>query len=179
MERFGDFQGGDVDLDLLRNVAGLALHRQRACDLLQDAAGRHAFGLAAEDDRYVHHHVLVHAHFQEVRVEHVAVDRVLLEVLEEHRARLAAVDLQLDHRVELVRSGDGLLDRLRIHRHVERLLVRAVADGGDQALAPQAVRGALARLVALLGGERADVIRHDFSFVSGLRRRAGRARAWD
>src|SRR5207237_134550 len=81
------------------------------------------FRLSGEHHRDVDQHFLVQAHFEEVGVHDVPVHRVLLEILEQHRARLAAVDLQLNHGVELVRRGDGLLDRLGIHRHVERLVV--------------------------------------------------------
>src|SRR5438270_2742335 len=52
-------------------------------------------------------HFLVHADLEEVGVQHVAVERVLLEGLEEDRLLALAVDVELDDGVELVRGGDG------------------------------------------------------------------------
>ena len=102
MERFRDPEGRDVDLDLLGDVARLANDRERARDLLEDAALGDAGRTADEDDRDVDDHVLVHPHFEEVRVQHAPVHRVLLVILEEHDLLAAALDLELDHGVELV-----------------------------------------------------------------------------
>src|SRR2546425_7829379 len=60
-----------------------------------DAASRHALRLAGQHDGHVHHHVLVHPDFEEIRMEHLAVHRVLLEVLEqrseEHTSELQSL----------------------------------------------------------------------------------------
>src|SRR5262249_57265865 len=46
VQRLGDLEAGDVDLDLLGDVGRQAEGRERARDLLEDAARRDALGLA-------------------------------------------------------------------------------------------------------------------------------------
>ena len=136
MEGLGDLEVRDVDLDLLGDLVRLALDGQGAAHLLEDAALGDADRLADEDHGNVDDHLLVHADLEEVGVQHVAIDRIALVSLEEDGPLLAALDLEVDDGVELVRGGDRNHDRFRIERDVERRSERSVAHGRHQTLCP-------------------------------------------
>ena len=160
VERVANLDGGDVDLDLHRDALGQRLDRDLVGGDGEDAAGGDALGPAGGDDRDLHQHGLVEGDLEEVGVEEPAADRVDLVVLEEDLLH-AALELERDEGVPLVRGGDRLHHRARVDRDRGGLGLEAVDDGGDEAALAQAAGRALAVSGAGLGGEEIlDVIGH-------------------
>ena len=94
---------------------------------------------------------LVHVHAQEVEVDRLAAHRMVLDVLDDHRGRAAAVDLEVEHGAGV---GERRAERQRVNCERDRLVAAAVDDAGHEALLPQAARGSRA-----LDGARGDLER--------------------
>ncbi len=75
-----DLERADVVLDRRREVGGLGLDGEGVHELLENAAAHRAFGLAHEVDGNLGLDRLVGADAHEVDVDHVALDRVALEL---------------------------------------------------------------------------------------------------
>ncbi len=109
----------DVQLDSGRNVIRLGADQNRVAKMEKDATHLvDRLGLANDEDRHVDRALLLHVHGEEVDVERLARNRVLLDCVEQHGERLAAVELKVNDRVaagvatkyiELARvDGNGL-----------------------------------------------------------------------
>ena len=136
---------GDVDDDPVGNLGRQRLHRDLAGDVLHHAALLDPGSVlgALELDRDLGLDLLVEPHLLEVEVLEAAPDGVSLLLLDHHRDRGRALDLEVEEGVAL---GDHVLRRAL--RHLERagLCAAAVDDAGDQPVTAQAAAGAGAEL---------------------------------
>ena len=149
-ERVVDLHARDVVLDRVRDVARQRLDVDLARLLGEhaalDDAGRVVGAEQLEHDRGVDR--LVHVHAEEVHVHDLAAHRMALEVLDQHRGGLAAVDADVEDRAGV---RERVAQDARVDGEVRRLAVAAVDDAGDVARAAQAAGGA--RTLGRAGGQ--------------------------
>ena len=82
---------------------------------------------------------LAHVDAQQVDVDRLAAHRVVLDVLDDHRGGLAAVDGEVEDRA---RVRERRAQDARVDREGLRLVAAAVDDAGDETLAAQPAGGA-------------------------------------
>ena len=111
-------------------------------DVLEHAALLDAGGVLGADqlDRDVGLDLLVELDLVEVEVQEVVADGVALLLLEHHRNRRRALDLDVEQRAAV---DQDVAHRARLGLERTRLVAAAVDDAGHQSLAAQA--SALAR----------------------------------
>ena len=142
LDRVADAERGDVELDVLGQIARQCLDRQLVRVLREDAAERlDALGLAHEHDRDGRLDRAVHAHLEQVEVLQRVAQRVQLHGLDDrvHR-RLGAGHLDLEHRVAAARLAQRLAQMAALDRERERLAPVAVEHARDLARAAHGAR---------------------------------------
>ena len=143
----------DLGLELQRDAVRERAHRHGAVNLAEDAALRHADGLAERDERDLDIDRTIELHLDEVDVLERARDRVIRVVLDHDEEVFAALDLHLEHGVLAalaLEDDDHVLRDDRKHRRRE---VLTVGHRRDLPGAAEAANGALALLGAGRGGD--------------------------
>jgi len=102
---------------------------------------RDLFGLADDDDRNFDLDGDVAADAQEVDVEHAALDRMALQLLDDRQLRGVVVDVQVDQGVHTGVGRERLTQVAPVHADGHRIAAKAVNGGGNLALGPQSVAG--------------------------------------
>src|SRR5690606_38105748 len=105
--------------------------------------------LADDDDVDLDADLLALVHEEEVDVLDDLADRVALDVADD-RELLVALDVDREESVRVLEREERLVAR---EGHVQRVGAVPVEDGGDEALAARAARGALAEVGAQGCGE--------------------------
>ena len=140
VDGLAEFQAGDVHDDLFRQILGQGADFELEQDVFEHAAAVfHAGGLANGFHRHLDGDLLVFGDFVEIHVQHLAVERIVLDFLHEREAFGARVvfDGQIHEQV----FGGGMVDQiaefLRADFEVLRLGLAAVNDRRHAAGAAQ------------------------------------------
>ena len=143
----------DRVLDGLRQVIGQGAHPDRL-DRVEERAALERDGrrLAGGHERDVHGQLLGHPDQEQVDVEGPAVDRMDLDRRDEDRARLVAIDREVDQGVRAGVAAE-LLELVRVDRDARGVDAVAV-DDGRQAAGGAEAGDLLAGDVAMFGGQR-------------------------
>ena len=151
----GDTDGEirDVHGDDRGDVSGLGLDGDGLERMVDDPATTlDGLGLAEQLDRDVDGHRRIGIHPQEVDMEHVATDRVTLEVLDDGEIGLT-IDIEGDEGVDAGLGGQHPTQVGPGHGHRHGVAAEAVDDSGDATVGAQTVRGAGTGGAARCGGE--------------------------
>ncbi len=145
-------QRRDVDVETVRDLVREALDVDLADVPVEDPAFLHADRRTDDVHRNRGADLLVHQHADEVDVDHLARERVDLDVLDHRVALLVrARHLQQEDGPQAVLALlNQFRDRLAIDGNLGGIAVTAVNDRGDLPARPQLPRDALARVVAIL-----------------------------
>jgi hypothetical protein len=155
VDRIADFEAGQVDMDLVRDMRRIALDLELVLDDVEHAAALEArrFLVIVEAHRHRDMDLGVLADAQEIDVDRPARHRVEIDRLGQRTMGLALV---IDHhdRVHEVTRRKHFDEKLLLDMDRERLFLFAVDHGGDPAISAQCPGGSLASPVARLGGQR-------------------------
>ena len=157
VDGLAEFEAGDVHDDLLRQILGQGADFELEQDVFEHAAaGFHAGGFADGFHRHLDGDFFVFGDFMEIHVQHLAVERVVLDFLHEREAFGARVVLDGQIHEQVFRGGmvDQIAEFLRADFEVLRLGLAAINDRRHAAGAAQLLHFAPSHLRARIRFQR-------------------------
>jgi hypothetical protein len=151
VDGFAEFKMAHVHDNLLRQILRQAADLELEQDVFEHAAAVfHAGGLANGFQWHIDGDSFVFGHLVEIHVQHLAVERVVLDFLHQREAPGARVAFHGQIHEQIFRGGtvDQILEFLRADFEVLRLGLTAINDGGHTAQAAQLFHFAPAHLRA-------------------------------
>ena len=131
MDGLAEFEMADINDNLLRQILGQAADFELEQHVFEHAAaGLHAGGFADGFHRHLDGDLFILGHFMKIHVQDLAVERVMLDFLDEREALGAGVIFHGQIHQQIFRSGmvDEVADFLRVDFEVLRLGLAAVND---------------------------------------------------